>query len=81
MAPEPTIDAEAFKKFEREGYSGVALGYDRATAAVTSQVNQAVLDAVAAGSGASLLDVACGPGWLSWCGGSARRHRQRLGLR
>jgi SAM-dependent methyltransferase len=65
MTPEPTIDAEVFKKFEREGYSGVAQGYDRATAAVTSQVNQAVLDAVAAGPGTLLLDVACGPGWLS----------------
>src|SRR5512145_433625 len=65
MTPEPAIDVEAFKKFEREGYSGVARGYDRVTATVTSQVNQAVLDAVAAGPGASLLDVACGPGWLS----------------
>jgi len=65
MTPEPTIDVEVFKKFERAGYSGVAQGYDRATAAVTPQVNQAVLDAVAAGPGTSLLDVACGPGWLS----------------
>lgn len=65
MTPEPAIDVAAFKRFEREGYSGVAQGYDRATAAVISQVNQAVLDAVAAGPGASLLDVACGPGWLS----------------
>lgn len=65
MTPEPTIDVDAFKKFEREGYSSVAQGYDRATAAVTSQVNQAVLDAVAAGPGVSLLDIACGPGWLS----------------
>jgi ubiquinone/menaquinone biosynthesis C-methylase UbiE len=65
MTPEPTIDVEAFKKFERDGYSSVARGYDRTTAAVTSQVNQAVLDAVAAGPGVSLLDIACGPGWLS----------------
>jgi ubiquinone/menaquinone biosynthesis C-methylase UbiE len=65
MTPEPIIDVEAFKKFERDGYSSVAQGYDRATAAVTSQVNQAVLDAVAAGPGVSLLDIACGPGWLS----------------
>jgi hypothetical protein len=60
MTPEPIIEVEAFKKFEREGYSCVAQGYDRATAAVTSQVNQAVLDAVAAGPGVSLLDIACG---------------------
>ena len=65
MTSEPSIDAEAFKKFEREGYSRVAQGYDRATAMVTSQVNDAVLDAVGAGPGVPLLEVACGPGWLS----------------
>lgn len=65
MTPEPAIDVEAFKKFEREGYSRVAQGYDQATASVTSQVNDAILDAVEAGPDTSLLDVACGPGWLS----------------
>jgi len=65
MTPEPTIDVEAFKKFEREGYSRVAQGYDKATAMVTSQVNDAVLDAVGTRPGVSLLDIACGPGWLS----------------
>ena len=65
MTPEPAIDVEAFKKFEREGYSRVAQGYDQDTASVTSQVNDAILDAVEAGPGTSLLDVACGPGWLS----------------
>jgi SAM-dependent methyltransferase len=65
MAPEPAIDGEAFKKFEREGYSRVAEGYVRAIAMVTSQVYGAILDAVGAGPGTSLLDVACGPGWLS----------------
>jgi len=65
MAPEPSIDVEAFKTFEREGYSRVAHSYDKATAMVTSQVNDAVLDAVGAGPGVSVLDVACGPGGLS----------------
>jgi SAM-dependent methyltransferase len=65
MTPEPAIDVEAFKKFEREGYSRVAHGYDRATATVTSQVNEIILDAVRTTPGISLLDVACGPGWLS----------------
>jgi SAM-dependent methyltransferase len=65
MTPEPMIDVEAFKKFEREGYSRVAQGYDEATASVTSQVNDAILEAVRTGPGTSLLDVACGPGWLS----------------
>ena len=65
MSPEPAIDVEAFKKFERERFSSVAHGYDRATATVTSQVNDAILDAVEAGPAMSLLDVACGPGWLT----------------
>ena len=65
MTPEPTIDVEAFKAFEREGYSKVAQGYDTTTAPVTSQVNEAVLDAVGTRPGISLLDVACGPGLLS----------------
>jgi SAM-dependent methyltransferase len=65
MTPEPAIDVEAFKKFEREGYSRVAQGYDQATASVTSQINDAIWDAVEAGPSTSLLDVACGPGWLS----------------
>jgi ubiquinone/menaquinone biosynthesis C-methylase UbiE len=59
----PTIDVEAFKV--RAWVTRRRTGYDTATAAVTSQVNQAVLDAVTAGPGTSLLDVACGPGWLS----------------
>ncbi len=65
MTPESAIDVEAFKKFEREGFSRVAERYDQATATVTSQVNDAILDAVEAGPGMSLLDVACGPGWLT----------------
>jgi SAM-dependent methyltransferase len=65
MTLEPAIDVGAFKKFEREGYSRVAQGYDQATASVTSQVNDAILDAVRTGPGTSLLDVACGPAWLS----------------
>ena len=62
MTSESTIDVEAFKRFEREGYSRVARGYDKATAMVTSQANDAALDAVGTRPGVSLLDIACGPG-------------------
>jgi SAM-dependent methyltransferase len=58
------MDAEAFKTFEREGFSRVAQQYDQGAARVTSQINEAILDAVGAISGVALLDVACGPGWL-----------------
>ena len=46
MTDQPAIDHEAFKQFERDGYSRVAEGYDQATAQVLSQVNDAILDAV-----------------------------------
>lgn len=59
------IDEQAFKNFERDGYSGVAEGYANKTALVSSQANDAILDAVAAGPGTLLLDVACGPGFLT----------------
>jgi SAM-dependent methyltransferase len=59
------VDDAAFKQFERDGYSRVAEGYDKATAKVTAQVNEAILDAVGTTRGTHVLDVACGPGWLS----------------
>ncbi|MEH2071921.1 MAG: methyltransferase domain-containing protein [Nostoc sp.] len=65
MTNDPPINREAFKQFERDGFSKVAQGYDGAIAQVTSQVNQAILDGVEARAGMRLLDVACGTGWLS----------------
>ena len=65
MADQPTIDIDAFKRFESEGYSRVAQSYDRASAPVTAQANEALLDAAGVGRGSRVLDVACGPGWLS----------------
>jgi SAM-dependent methyltransferase len=65
MADDPTIAHNAFKEFERDRFSLVAEGYDQAIAVVTSQANEAILDAVGAKSGLRLLDVACGTGWLS----------------
>lgn len=65
MIGDPAIDREAFKEFEREGFSRVAQGYDGAIAQVTSQSNEAILDAVETKAGTRLLDVACGTGWLS----------------
>ncbi|OYD99211.1 class I SAM-dependent methyltransferase [Nostoc sp. 'Peltigera membranacea cyanobiont' 232] len=65
MADDPTIAHNAFKEFDRNRFSLVAEGYDQAIAVVTSQANEAILDAVGAKSGLRLLDVACGTGWLS----------------
>ncbi|AUB36284.1 Ubiqui/menaqui biosynthesis C-methylase UbiE [Nostoc flagelliforme CCNUN1] len=65
MTDDPTIAYDLFKQFERDKFSLVAQKYDQAIAAVTSQVNEAILDAVGAKCGLRLLDVACGTGWLS----------------
>src|SRR5688572_3808046 len=65
MANQPAIDVKAFKQFERDGYSRVAESYDRASAPVTAQANATILDAAGVGRGTRVLDVACGPGWLS----------------
>ncbi len=65
MTDHPSIDRTAVKQLEREGYSRVAPRYDQAATPATSQVNNAILDAVGARQGTRLLDVACGPGWLS----------------
>ncbi|MEH1839767.1 MAG: class I SAM-dependent methyltransferase [Nostoc sp.] len=43
----------------------MAQKYDEAIAAITSQVNEAILDAVGAKCDLRLLDVACKTGWLS----------------
>lgn len=65
MQQSPGIDREAFRQFERTGYSSLASAYDSGTARVTAQVNAPMLDAVGAVRGTRLLDVACGPGRLS----------------
>ena len=54
--------AEAFKAFEHEGWDSVARPYRDAFSSLTVQSVEPLLDAVAAGSGVRLLDVACGPG-------------------
>ncbi|WP_375513852.1 class I SAM-dependent methyltransferase [uncultured Nostoc sp.] len=65
MTDDPTIVHNAFKQFERDKFSLVAQKYDQAIATITSQVNEAILDAVEAKCDLRLLDVACGTGWLS----------------
>lgn len=54
----------SFKHFEHEGWQMVAGPYDDYFSALTAQTMDPLLDAVAAGPGVKLLDVACGPGAL-----------------
>jgi SAM-dependent methyltransferase len=65
MTQSTDFDREAFRQFERTGYSSVASAYDDGTARVTAQIHDPLLDAVGAVRGTRLLDVACGPGRLS----------------
>src|SRR5262245_10318660 len=53
---------DAFKAFEHEGWERVAHPYRDAFSSLTMQSIEPLLDAVAAGPGVRVLDVACGPG-------------------
>ncbi len=59
--PDPR-STDAFKAFEHKGWESVALPYRDAFSSLTTQSIGPLLDAVAAGPGVRLLDVACGPG-------------------
>ena len=57
--------AEAFNRFEAAGWERSAAPYDAFFAGITSRLAGPVLDAVAAGDGTRLLDVATGPGYVA----------------
>ena len=54
-----------FHAFEQSGWESAAAEYDDAFARITSQSVPPLLDAIGAGPGVRLLDVACGPGYAS----------------
>jgi SAM-dependent methyltransferase len=59
-------DSAAFEAFEEAGWTTKeAAAYDSLAGRVTSQCADALLDAVGAGSGTRLLDVATGPGYVA----------------
>lgn len=59
-------DAEAFDAFEETGWATKPAGaYHGLAGRVTSQVAEPLLDAVGAGQGTRLLDVATGPGYVT----------------
>lgn len=64
MSP-PEIDAKAFHAFEREGWERAPDAYHRYFGALTAQTIEALLDSVANTAGASLLDIASGPGYVA----------------
>ena len=56
---------DAFTQFEHEGWQRVADKYDSVWSSSTRQFILPLLDAAEVGTGMSLLDVGCGPGYVS----------------
>ncbi len=56
---------QSFKQFEREGWHRQAPNYDDRAGRMTTQAVAPLLDAVDARPGLRLLDVCCGPGYLT----------------
>jgi ubiquinone/menaquinone biosynthesis C-methylase UbiE len=78
MASPTRDDSHAFGALEHAGWERNAEHYDRTFGTVTRQSTGPLLDAVRAGPGVRLLDVACGPGYLARA--AAERGADALGL-
>jgi SAM-dependent methyltransferase len=61
----PDINAKAFHEFEHDGWQHASDDYHRYLGSLTTQTIGPLLDAVAAAAGASLLDIATGPGYAA----------------
>ena len=59
------IDAEAFRRFEHDGWDRLCRGYHHHWEHLTTQIIPAMLEAAGVTRDTSLLDVACGPGYVS----------------
>lgn len=57
--------ADAFTQFEHEGWERVAERYDSTWSSSTRQFIAPLIDAADVSAGASVLDVGCGPGYVS----------------
>src|SRR6202167_2308935 len=64
MTPLDT-SAKAFHEFEHDGWQQAADGYHRYLGSLTMQTTGPLLNAVAGANGASLLDIASGPGYVA----------------
>jgi SAM-dependent methyltransferase len=54
-----------FARFEHEGWERAASAYEGSFAAATKLFGGALLDAAGVAKGTRVLDLACGPGWLT----------------
>jgi ubiquinone/menaquinone biosynthesis C-methylase UbiE len=62
---ETSIDTDAFNAFEAAGWQRQADGYEDFFGPITTRLVEPLLDAADVGSGARLLDVASGPGYVA----------------
>jgi SAM-dependent methyltransferase len=62
-----TVDADVFTRFEQHSWSRAAEGYHHFFSPVTRQVVEPLLNAAHVVAGATVLDVATGPGGLTAC--------------
>src|ERR1700678_3655804 len=61
----PDIDTKAFHEFEHDRWQLASDDYHRYFGGLTAQTIGPLLDSVAAASGANLLDIASGPGYVA----------------
>jgi SAM-dependent methyltransferase len=72
------VDPAAFRQFEHEGWQKVASLYNDSFAPVTTQSIGPLLDAAHVGPRTRILDVACGPGYVT--AAAASRGASALGI-
>jgi len=77
-AQRPEVHADAFNRFEKEGWERQAPTYDAFFGRVTGRLVESLLDAAGVGPGRRLLDVAAGPGYAA--AGAARRGATAVGV-
>lgn len=70
--------SDAFTKFEHEGWERVANKYDSVWSSSTRQFIRPLLDAAEFGAKMSILDIGCGPGYVS--AAAAERGATPIGL-
>jgi ubiquinone/menaquinone biosynthesis C-methylase UbiE len=75
--PRP-YDPAAFSQFERTGWERVGDSYDESFGRLTRQSTEPLLDAAQVGRGTGVLDVACGPGYVT--AAAAARGAQAVGV-
>jgi SAM-dependent methyltransferase len=75
---ETPYDTAAFHRFEHDGWERLSQGYHRRWEALTTQAIPGLLAATAVAKGMHVIDVACGPGYVS--GAVAARGATTVGI-